>query len=740
MKQLNKILSLLLVLVMVIGMLPMNVFATNSYDQDYTGNMGTDVSYIGGGTEGYKITVPATLAPGASGTVTVEGTWASNRVLNVIAEETVTLTNSIDSSLTKELTVTFAGISKSGSNTVAIKTTDDGAFTTVFVSEITNALFGTWSGTFYYNVEMESIEQEITSYRFGDAIDQGDYRYVYTGCESFEEFKPGLLRGMFNASGDTTIISTEAELFEMFAQMYGFSTWAEVEALGLTKEMIYDEFLGDINKNEMYQTYLDSGMNMPGWSVTDVFDNRKEYYETIPEKVENIPVTSLSGTFCGCSSLLAAPQMPNSIKTIGYDTFEECYKMASITIPDSVRKIGQAVFDRCYALTEINLPDSVDVIGAAAFINCTGLTSIYIPSNVREIGDSAFSNCRALVEIIVDDNNQKYCDIDGVLFNKSLTELVRYPQGKANSSYHVIDSVTVIRYNSFESCGKLKTITFGENSQLTNIEEYAFENCGLTAIEIPDRVTDIGERAFRDCSSLTSVTFGDNSKLTTIGDDAFMSTKLTTLSIPNSVTTIWGIPFTFCNNFQYNQYDNAYYVGNGENPYLFLVNAINSDITSCVTHEDMRGICGEAFSGCKNLSSFTIPDGVTYIGVSTFSGCNSLTEITIPDSVTIIYNGAFSQCINLKNVNMSKNVTSIGQNVFYNCTSLISITIPATVNFIGYSAFANCELVAAIFETPNGWQCEWRHISADDLMDTATAAMYLQSTYSDGHWYRTVGE
>ena len=157
MKQLNKILSLLLALFIVIGMLPMNVLATNSYDQDYEGNMGTNVSYTGGGTEGYKVTVPATLAPGASGNVTVEGTWASNRVLNVTSDEKVTLTNNIDNSLTKELVVTFGGISKVGSNTVAIKTTDEGAYATVSVSEITNALFGTWSGTFYYNVEMEDV-------------------------------------------------------------------------------------------------------------------------------------------------------------------------------------------------------------------------------------------------------------------------------------------------------------------------------------------------------------------------------------------------------------------------------------------------------------------------------------------------------------------------------------------------------------------------------------------------------
>lgn len=76
----------------------------------------TTVTYVGQGTEEYEITVPARLAPGESGTVKVEGTWASNRKLNVTAPNSVTLTCSIDSS-TKNLAVTFAGIAKTGSNT-----------------------------------------------------------------------------------------------------------------------------------------------------------------------------------------------------------------------------------------------------------------------------------------------------------------------------------------------------------------------------------------------------------------------------------------------------------------------------------------------------------------------------------------------------------------------------------------------------------------------------------------------
>ena len=108
----------------------------------------TTVTYTGTGAESYTVTVPATLAPGGSGEVKAQGTWASNRKLTVTAPSSVTLTNSIDSG-TKTLAVTFAGIAKTGDNTVAVSDTK-----TISVAEISNALFGTWSGTISYTVSM----------------------------------------------------------------------------------------------------------------------------------------------------------------------------------------------------------------------------------------------------------------------------------------------------------------------------------------------------------------------------------------------------------------------------------------------------------------------------------------------------------------------------------------------------------------------------------------------------------
>ncbi|MBQ8001205.1 MAG: hypothetical protein IJ298_08440 [Ruminococcus sp.] len=140
----KKILSLALAALMLVSVVPM-VYAA---DVDYT--QGTAVSYTGTGTEQYTVTVPAELAPGESGSVIVEGTWASNRVLTVTADATVTLTNSIDTQDTKTLDVIFQTFTIPGDNT-----TDIALGREVEVEAIENALFGTWSGKFNYNVEIK---------------------------------------------------------------------------------------------------------------------------------------------------------------------------------------------------------------------------------------------------------------------------------------------------------------------------------------------------------------------------------------------------------------------------------------------------------------------------------------------------------------------------------------------------------------------------------------------------------
>ena len=50
------------------------------------------------------------------------------------------------------------------------------------------------------------------------------------------------------------------------------------------------------------------------------------------------------------------------------------------------------------------------------------------------------------------------------------------------------------------------------------------------------------------------------------------------------------------------------------------------------------------------MTSVTIPEGVTSIGLDAFFGCSGLTTVTIPSSVTNIGDDAFKNCTQLTTI------------------------------------------------------------------------------------------
>jgi len=117
-----------------------------------------------------------------------------------------------------------------------------------------------------------------------------------------------------------------------------------------------------------------------------------------------------------------------------------------------------------------------------------------------------------------------------------------------------------------------------------------------------------------------------------------------------------------------------------------------TNLTS-VSIPNVTSIGGYAFRSCVNLTSVSIPN-VTSIGGYAFKSCVNLTSISMPN-VTSIGNGAFEACTRLTNVNMP-NVISIGIDGFSGCSGLTNVTIPNSVTSIEYGAFYNCTSLSSI--------------------------------------------
>ena len=350
---------------------------------------------------------------------------------------------------------------------------------------------------------------------------------------------------------------------------------------------------------------------------------------TIPSEIDGKPVTS-----------------------IGYNAFSFCTGLTSITIPNSVTSIGTYAFYGCSGLTSITIPNSVTSIGDLAFHGCSGLTSITLGNSVTSIGGWAFNGCTGLTSINVASGNNYYSSNNGVLFNKKKTALIRYPEGKSQTSYTIPNSVTSIGDHAFDGCTGLRSITI--SNSVTSIEDDVFARCtSLTSITIPNSVTRIEDYAFAHCTGLTSITIPNS--VTSIGNWAFLGcTGLTSITIPNSVTSIGNVAFSGCTGLTSINVasDNNYYSDN--NGVLF-----NKKKTELIRYP--QG---------KSQTSYTIPSSVTSIGSWAFENCTGLTSITIPNSVTRIGDGAFWSCTGLRSITISNSVTRIGSDAFFYCTGL----------------------------------------------------------------------
>lgn len=260
-------------------------------------------------------------------------------------------------------------------------------------------------------------------------------------------------------------------------------------------------------------------------------------------KLPNSLTSIGEGAFRNCSGLTSIT-IPSNVTSIGVSAFEYS-TLRTVTMSNSVTNIGSSAFYHCASLQNITLSSSITTIGSSAFYECTDLTSITIPTSVSLIGMHAFTICSGT--IIVEEGNQNYSSLNGVLFNKNQTKLIKCPTSKSGD-YIIPNTVDSIEINAFFHCSLLTSVT--NISSLTTIGGGAFGSCtSLTSVFIPNSVTSIGVNCFEFCSNLSSITIPNS--ITSLASRTFYNcASLTSITIPNFVTSIGSSVFYGCTNLK----------------------------------------------------------------------------------------------------------------------------------------------------------------------------------------------
>lgn len=135
-------------------------------------------------------------------------------------------------------------------------------------------------------------------------------------------------------------------------------------------------------------------------------------------------------------------------------------------------------------------------IDLSAFYDHKKIDSVSIPSTVKYIDKSAFYGCSSLKSINVDVQNENYSSEDGVLYNKSKTELLNYPASSFMTAFSVPDSVMKINTSAFANCRNLERIIMSKN-----IDSIGY-NCFYNSISLKEIYYQGSESEWLDLSAL----------------------------------------------------------------------------------------------------------------------------------------------------------------------------------------------------------------------------------------------
>ena len=343
--------------------------------------------------------------------------------------------------------------------------------------------------------------------------------------------------------------------------------------------------------------------------------------------------------------------LPETVTNIdGNYTFNNCTGIKKLTIP-AATGLWDYVFDGVKSITEISIspdhanyasvngclmnaakdyvcaipkgaatvtiPDNIVSQGRirdAALCNCPNLVTLNLSKNFSDFSCYyKFDNCPKLTSVSVPSDNPFYRTVDGVLYNKNMTQICFVP-GAKTGAYTVPESVNSVYEYAFRDAKKLTSVTFPKNYLGTINLDWTFTYCdSLTAVNfadtninyktvdgvlytkdmktlcyvpnakkgvytVPAGVTSVKNYAFYGCSKLTGIVFPDS--ITEIGFNTTGMEALTSLSIPASVTSIGSNFYEKFPNLTISGYEGSYaewYSNYNDIKFNKLPNAISLD-------------------------------------------------------------------------------------------------------------------------------------------------------------------
>lgn len=339
------------------------------------------------------------------------------------------------------------------------------------------------------------------------------------------------------------------------------------------------EYTLDIPEDEIW-TYQIEGLQKP--HINQPFEHAK---------IKKIAVVIILLIAIGTAIFLSVRAVHSNeykYKDLGDGTYE----LVKYSNPGSVKEVTiDYVVDEKTGKKDMNKP--ISVINEYAF-NCDEvLNKINIGKTVKKIDGKSIYSCWWVTDVTVDDANPYYCDINGVVYNKDVTEIVFYPNDHDR---------TLRLQNGYAELDKDGV----QHSLLVDDDGNEME-------ELWGTTRKYNEAYYQNYNRLTR-TYVLPSTVKTIGELAFAYSNIVDLYIPEGVTHL-------------------------ENMAIFkntvLVNIFSYKTDGTVTDTSYKGI-----DGMSEIYP-SLPEGLEFIGSDALYYCRALNYMYVPASVKEIKHHAF---------------------------------------------------------------------------------------------------
>ena len=481
---------------------------------------------------------------------------------------------------------------------------------------------------------------------------------------------------------------------------------------GVKYKFVDKELSGDVEIVGCVENYREVTLNneIEGHKVVGINKDaftRNQNLLTLTINNLDIP----AGAFQKCTNLQVVTI--NGATSIGKSAFEDCTSLSTVRIvegePGQYVQIGSKAFGDCKSLKTVEIAQNIQYGEAVDFFagskNIESLKLRNIAFTVRDVS----SNYVTRVASLFGENNKTNSAVN--LVNLTIDNMDSIPDSFARgfknlrSVYIGGGEIKSVGSYAFEGCTALSSLTM--NGQLTSIGSYAFAGTDIPYLDM-SKVEYLGNGIFKDDDKLTSVYGFGQSGINSVPAETFMGcTSLTQFEIHQSVKHIYssafegaglvkleipqGVSYDFgilrgCNQLRelkIYEFGAAGYVGNlfgaDRNSESNVVAKYISPKLEKIELGTGTVINKDAFKGCSNVTTITLPHEIEVIGAEAFSGCSKLVVIDIPkESTTLlrIEDRAFKGCKELKYVPLLSSLEFIGENILEGCTKIEVLELP----------------------------------------------------------------